>query len=844
MTDDELRAQQAVLDAQRRTLLHLLGQEATFGAGFVPAHIAAGIDEARTAIRHIKAELRATGATIDDQSQDDAPTARAAAAMPLNTVPAVATLPPGSRMPLAPNPLFVGRDDELLTLARALSSGATTVIAAATGLGGIGKTQLATEFVHRYGQYFPGGVFWLSFAEPTAVPGEVATCGGPGGMNLPNFAALSLTDQVARVRGEWQQATPRLLVFDNCEDEQLLAKWRPTSGGCHILLTARRGAWNPSLGVRTLPLQVLQRSRSVELMRQFRPELPADDPSLMAIAQELGDLPLALHVAGSFLGLYHADVSTQDYLAELRTTTIDHESLQGDESGISPTNHDLSVYRSIKLSYDKLDTADATDMLALALLARAACFAPGEPIPRDLLLKAVDLPDTTAQRRATRAIQRLIDLGLLEVEAAGAPRLHRLVGAFVRAEQPDTAAQRAVEELLKNTGAALLNKGIPAPLSAIQAHLRHVTDVAQKRDDRHTSDLCAIMGRYLRLVGSYTAAQSYLERALAIEEGHDDRDARRLSLRLDRLASLLEDLGNYPAARPLFERALAMAEASLGPDHPDTGARLNNLALLLQKQGDYMAARPLLERALAMAEASLGPDHPDTSIQLNNLALLLKDLGDYTAARPLYERALAIAEASLGPDHPTTGIRLNNLGMLLQAQGDYMAARPLFERALAITEASLGPDHPTTCIRLSNLASLLKAQGDYMAARPLFERALAITEASLGPDHPTTSTRLSNLGMLLQAQGDYMAARPLYERGLAIAEASLGPDHPSISIRLNNLALLLQAQGDYLAARRLCERALAIATQALGASHPHTQLYQRNLAALPPPSPDPTEQES
>jgi hypothetical protein len=109
------------------------------------------------------------------------------AAMPLDVVPAPAALPAGSHMPLARNPLFVVREADLKALARGLKAGETAAvgqIAAATGLGGIGKTQLASEFVHRYGQYFLGGVFWLSFADSDAVPAEIATCGGPGGMKL------------------------------------------------------------------------------------------------------------------------------------------------------------------------------------------------------------------------------------------------------------------------------------------------------------------------------------------------------------------------------------------------------------------------------------------------------------------------------------------------------------------------------------------------------------------------------------------------------------------------------------------------------------------------------------
>jgi hypothetical protein len=77
------------------------------------------------------------------------------AAMPLDTIPEPVPLPAGSRMPFRSNPLFVGRRTDLLALASAIKGGETAAIgqletAAATGMGGIGKTQLAIEFVHRY----------------------------------------------------------------------------------------------------------------------------------------------------------------------------------------------------------------------------------------------------------------------------------------------------------------------------------------------------------------------------------------------------------------------------------------------------------------------------------------------------------------------------------------------------------------------------------------------------------------------------------------------------------------------------------------------------------------------
>ena len=129
-------------------------------------------------------------------------------------------------MPHARNALFVGREADLKALASALKAGETAAVgqmATVTGLGGIGKTQLASEFVHRYGQYFAGGVLWVSFADPEAVPAEIATSGGPAGMNLSDeFERQPLEEQVRQVAAEWQGPLPRLLVFDNCEDEALL----------------------------------------------------------------------------------------------------------------------------------------------------------------------------------------------------------------------------------------------------------------------------------------------------------------------------------------------------------------------------------------------------------------------------------------------------------------------------------------------------------------------------------------------------------------------------------------------------------------------------------------------
>ena len=570
------------------------------------------------------------------------------ATLSTDTLPAHASPPPASRLPFGRDPNFIGREPDLHALARALTSGiaaAITPTAAATAPDGYGKTALAIEFVHRYGQFFAGGVFWLRAADASAIASEIAQCGGRGHMQLaPDFHTLPLSDQVGMVQRAWRSDLPRLIVCDNADSEASVAVLRellPTSGGCRILITSRRASW---AGVAVQPLGVLPRAESIALLQRLAPHLSAADAD--AIAAEVGDLPLALHLAGSYLA---ADPTTTGatYLAELRAAPLQHESLQGVDVRYSPTNHELHVWRTFTVSYDRLAPAEATDALALRLLQHASHFAPGIALPVELVTQSLALPEDTPARAPGRALRRLLDLGLLD-GTPDAPVLHRLLAAFVQQAAPDDEAQAAVERVMRDVSYDLGKKGIPAPLLALQPHLRHITAVALVRGDEQAATLANNLGYHLNMIG------------------------------------------DYAAARPLYARALAIREQVLGSDHPHTAQSLNNLALLLRATGDYAAARPLLERALAIREQVLGSDHPATASSLNNLALLLQATGDYAAARPLSARALAITEQVLGRDHPDTALSLNNLAGLLRATGDSAAARPLSARALAIAEPVLG----------------------------------------------------------------------------------------------------------------------------------------------------------
>src|SRR5262249_22958580 len=165
--------------------------------------------------------------------------------------------------------------------------------------------------------------------------------------------------------------------------------------------------------------------------------------------------------------------------------------------------------RTFIVSYDQLDQHRPTDALALRLLDRAAHFAPGELIPRDLLLASGAVSDMFS---AADALGRLHELGLLD-SADGTLWLHRVVATFARAMSADSNAAADVARTLCTHAEYLADHGTTTQMRAILGHMRFVVDeqlagVAsadldaglpeQLRDTvGQAAELCSVLGRLL-----------------------------------------------------------------------------------------------------------------------------------------------------------------------------------------------------------------------------------------------------------------------------------------------------------------------------------------------------------
>ena len=579
------------------------------------------------------------------------------AQMPLDHVPERQPVPAGFfNMPY--NDHFVGRQSELITIAKRLAGreNKTGVAIAATGMGGIGKTQLAAEFCHRYGRYFGGGVFWVDCESEETLRTDLALIALSLHEASKDADIESQIQWVIKDPQGWSANIPRLVIYDNLEDPKLLAKYKPTGPGARLILTSRLGRWEHTgiSGIEPLTLGLLKREESIALLQGLAAQLSENEAD--GIAQELGDLPLALHVAGAYLKEFADVVDANAYLNELQAFSVISQlgkqsaDIEGEEV-INPTAHSWHIGRTFRISYDQLlETEGACTTqtgqikwIARRLLTRVALLAPGISVPTKLLFATFDSQEEEKPEAANgnaednaaiepspknlqQGLNRLMRLGLVEMgtfDAGNGIIIHRLLADFVqRGGDEDRADLATVERELTFTCNRLNNTGYPRNMLSYHPHLYHLLDKAKGRRDAQTAEMINTLGVNLR------------------------------------------GLGDLPRAKLYLEQALEISSEELGEKHPYTAASLNNLGLLLKDMGDLSEAKPYLEQALAIYREVFGGTHSRYVLSLNNLGGLLQDMGDLSGAKPYYEQALSILEEKLGPDHPTTNIVRGNLESL------------------------------------------------------------------------------------------------------------------------------------------------------------------------------------
>ncbi|GAA3208395.1 FxSxx-COOH system tetratricopeptide repeat protein [Dactylosporangium siamense] len=774
------------------------------------------------------------------------------------------TAPIIGNLPLR-NPNFTGRRDLLDRLHERLRTGTTAVLPEAIhGAGGVGKSQLAVEYVYRHQEDFD--LIWYIPAEwPSQIQSALVSLAQRLDLRVPMTANTAVPAVLEALR-RGQPTANWLLVFDNAEDPEDVEPFFPKGGTGRIVVTSRNSQWREKAN--SLPVDVFDRQESIELLRRRGTELSEDADRLAAA---LGDLPLAIEVAAAFCA--ETRIGADEYLARLRGALADIDEVAGSQQDY-PT-----LAAAWKLSLNGLREQDPT---ALRLLQVCAFFAP-EPISKALLAKPRSLridPELDALMRSpnrlNQAIRTIVRLSLARIDyRTNAFQLHRLVQRMLVAQlppddhermrhaahlllagndpnRPDDAehwwlyaelfphirASGAEHNMDDGVRALILNETkylwrwgdhIGARALALGAHTAW-TELGDEADP-DTLRLAAWLSFMHFVVGDYDTAAELNARILPLYQQTFGENAEETLNVIGAIAADHRVAGDFAGALSRCEDVYRRSDRAYGADDPFTLRAAHNLAVSMRLSGLFGPALRLDERTHRCFVQVLGAEHADTLSTEGGINLDRRELGDYAAAHRSQESVVATARRVFQyEDHPDLLRQRLVLAGLRRKAGEHHAALDASSDVLRRFRSRYGPEYPDTVLAALTVSIDLRVTGNLRAAREAGEQAVEGMRALYGNDHPHTAAAEVDLAVTLRLLGESDRAKAIDQDALARLTGNLNDSHVLVIRARINLASDHFELGELQAAHDLDALSFAQCDEQLGSAHPTTLSCGANLA--------------
>ena len=750
----------------------------------------------------------------------------------------------GSRPDVVAEDRFVPRGEQ--EQLNALITDPTRRRTVLVGMRGCGKTQLASTLAQQCEDAHWSLVAWVNASSTESITSDLVELA----KELKKELKIDTSDQptpktiIHRLFNRLKSAAPsdRLIVFDNVENIDDLRGLLPSGKGLRIVATTTNNAGWEHHNWKTIKVGVFDRSESIDyLLTVTRCD---DHDAADALAQRLGDLPLALAQAAATAR--HKDLSLARYLKRLESRRQEptiHTVAGGDYTVDVATALLMAIKDTIEgLEGNTRETAQR-QLGALALLAESGV--PTRWLDPTIERLDDDESDDSKGNTDEDAHDALTELGcrcIVQQAIDGSTTvLHRLQAQVLRESWSERELKQAYESASALLGSVDLED---FPRNATDLLRRETRDLIEQLYALSTQDhSCLLLEKEeartcLRRVFRFAHELGLSYEALTLQpvveilqdllsSVHPEILALRSSL-----ASLYESAGDADEAIILHEHVLTDSICVLGEDHPVTLSARNSLASSYLSVGRLTKAITHFEQVLADNLRILGEDHPQTLIARINLAGAYDSAGRSDDAISLLEDVLSNSLRVFGEDHPYTLSARNNLASAYESAGQLSAAITHFEQVLADSLRILGEHHPQTLSTRNNLASAYESAGQLSAAITLQEQVLTDSIRVLGEDHPDTLIARNNLASAYESAGQLSAAITLQEQVLTDSIRVLGEDHPDTLIARNNLASAYESAGRTDEAITLYEQVLTDRRRVLGKDHPATLTSFHNLAGV------------
>ena len=639
--------------------------------------------------------------------------------------------------------LFTGRAREFAQLTGVMDeqgdAGATVVISAIGGAGGIGKTWLALHWAHQNVQRFPDGQLYVNLRgfDPLGSPMSpgVAVRGFLDAFGLePSAIPVELDAQTALYRS-LVAGRQMLIVLDNARDTAQVAPLLPGDPSCMVVVTSRHqlAGLVTAHGARLLDLDVLTEVEARELLTRHlgHGRVAAEPEAVTELLKRCAGLPLALGIVAA-RAVTHPGFPLSVLAEELREVSTCLDALDAGELNVN-------LRAVLSWSYQALD-AEAAGVFGLLGLA------PGP----DISLPAAASLTAQPISHARKLLRDLETAHLVQEHAPGRYRLHDLIRLYaaeqVTQDTPQETRQAALRRVVDfylhtaHAGERLLyphrqsiELGQPTtdcvsyPFESEAAVLtwfitEHPCLLATQQlageQSWHTPVwqlAWSLNGFHLRQ-GNFPDNLTTWCAGFAAAERLSDPTVHALAHRF--LGHACAGAGRYAEAMDHLQQALVLAE--------QTGDVLNQahthqaLARAWEQQGDHQLALTHATQTLRLYQ-TLGNPVWEAMI-LNSLGWLHARLGHHQQARAYCERSLTMHRQQ--HDRDGEARTLDSLGYIARCTGQLTHALSYYRQAFNIFH-DLGHayDEADTAARLGETHHAL---GHYGEARDLWQQALAL----------------------------------------------------------------------------------------------------------------------
>jgi tetratricopeptide (TPR) repeat protein len=740
-------------------------------------------------------------------------------------------------VPFRRNLQFVGRQHEIKQLEELFSTPDGPRELAITGLGGVGKTQVALELAYRMrDRDSECSIFWIPCTSHESV--EQAYMSIAQAVGIQDVKPTEAKEQVKNYlsqknTGKW------LLIFDSADDMEMwiqdnndipaLKNSLPESKQGHILFTTRNHKLAVDLaGPYVTSIPELDEETGVEFLEKLlmQKDLLNDSDAVIAILTQLTFLPLAITQAVAYINRNRIGLS--DYISLLQEQESEIVEL------LSENFQDKWRYKDIQnpvattwlISFQQIQHLDE---LAADYLSFMACINPRN-IPQSFL------PQSTSKKKRTDAIGLLKAYSFINEQAEDHfLGLHQLVHLATRNWMRNN--HKFTQWVFKT--ADRLNEVFPyvdhANRQEWREYLPHALLLTgesefQMQQEKYIN-LVQKVSRCLYRDGRYNEAEMLLDNTMSIQQRKDGDINPDTLASMDILASIYSKQGRWKEAEELEVQIIKTQKQVLGP-HPNTLISMGNLASIYRKQGRWKEAEELEVQVMEASKQVLGPKHPNTLISMGNLASIYLKQGRWKEAEELEVQIMEASKQVLGPEHPHTLISMGNLASIYLKQGRWKEAEELEVQVMEASKQVPGPKHPHTLTSMGNLASTYLKQGRWKEAEELEVQVMEVSKQVIGPTHPHTLISMNNLASTYRKQGRWKEAEELEVQVIKTQKQVLGPEHPDTLTSMANLALTYLDQGQWKEAENLGLQVMETRKQVLGPRHPETLTSMANLASI------------